>query len=360
MKPAPLPSCVPPVVGSRRGRVALWACRSVRPPVPCRVSLRSCGFLARLPPGVSLFRGVAGCRRRVAAVVFAPFRAGSWFPFRSRRRRPRPSVAGAPRGAWPPCSPLVPPLLRGCAVSSSRFVAVARRRSRLLLRRRALFAGFLPLLRSLAAGLMASLAGVACCCAAGKKFALLGLSPRCRSSGVRSVAGAFPFPRRRLRGGGRDSLVVAGCPRRSARWFLASSLRYWPLAVRWPSVARVALMRSFVPLRRRRWCSLFLALRVPPSPPGLCGWSAPWRRRSRLRAGGLSRRLVRLACCRHRCRLPAFCGLGSRSWASATAFAAGLNLPVILFPCGFSALPPWGDWRPAAAWHWASGFRLVV
>lgn len=54
-----------------------------------------------------------------------------------------------------------------------------------------------------------------------------------------------------------------------------------------------------------------------------------------------------------------FCGLGSGSWASA-AFAAGLNLPVILFPCGFSALPPWGDWRPAAAGIWASGFRLVV
>ena len=55
-----------------------------------------------------------------------------------------------------------------------------------------------------------------------------------------------------------------------------------------------------------------------------------------------------------------FCGLGSGSWASA-AFAAGLRLPLVVFPCGFSALPPsWGVWVPAAASGvWASGFRLV-
>ncbi|MDG4550737.1 MAG: hypothetical protein P9F19_15965 [Candidatus Contendobacter sp.] len=53
-----------------------------------------------------------------------------------------------------------------------------------------------------------------------------------------------------------------------------------------------------------------------------------------------------------------FCGLGSGSWASA-AFAAGLGVPVVVFPCGFSALPPWGAWRPAAASGvWARGWRL--
>jgi len=52
-----------------------------------------------------------------------------------------------------------------------------------------------------------------------------------------------------------------------------------------------------------------------------------------------------------------FCGLGSGSWASA-AMAAGLGLPVVVFPCGFSALPPWGVWRPAGSGVWAGGFLL--
>ena len=52
-----------------------------------------------------------------------------------------------------------------------------------------------------------------------------------------------------------------------------------------------------------------------------------------------------------------FCGLGSGSWASA-AFAVGLGVPVVVFPCGFSSLPPWGLWRPAAAGVWARGFLL--
>jgi len=51
-----------------------------------------------------------------------------------------------------------------------------------------------------------------------------------------------------------------------------------------------------------------------------------------------------------------FCGLGSGSWASA-AFAAGLGLPVVVFPCGFSALPPWGVWRPLSG-AWSGGFLL--
>lgn len=54
-----------------------------------------------------------------------------------------------------------------------------------------------------------------------------------------------------------------------------------------------------------------------------------------------------------------FCGLGSGSWASA-AFAAGLGLPVVVFPCGFSALPAWGSWVVAGSGCWASGFRLVA
>lgn len=52
-----------------------------------------------------------------------------------------------------------------------------------------------------------------------------------------------------------------------------------------------------------------------------------------------------------------FCGLGSGSWASA-AFAVGLGLPLVVFPCGFSVLPPWRAWFPAGAGIWALGFRL--
>jgi len=52
-----------------------------------------------------------------------------------------------------------------------------------------------------------------------------------------------------------------------------------------------------------------------------------------------------------------FCGLGSGSWASA-AFAAGLGLPLVVFPCGFSRLPPWGLWRPLSG-AWLGGFLLV-
>ncbi|MBK8752301.1 hypothetical protein [Candidatus Contendibacter odensensis] len=55
--------------------------------------------------------------------------------------------------------------------------------------------------------------------------------------------------------------------------------------------------------------------------------------------------------------LACFCGLGSGSWASA-AFAAGLGVRVVVFPCGFSALPPWGLWRPLAG-AWSGGFLLV-
>lgn len=52
-----------------------------------------------------------------------------------------------------------------------------------------------------------------------------------------------------------------------------------------------------------------------------------------------------------------FCGLGSGSWASA-AFAAGLGVPLVVFPCGFSGLPAWGHWVSAGSGVWAAGFRL--
>ncbi|MEI2781267.1 MAG: hypothetical protein V9H25_08375 [Candidatus Competibacter sp.] len=52
-----------------------------------------------------------------------------------------------------------------------------------------------------------------------------------------------------------------------------------------------------------------------------------------------------------------FCGSGSGSWASA-AFAVGLGLPLVVFPCGFSALPAWGRWAPAGSGVWAVGFLL--
>ena len=52
-----------------------------------------------------------------------------------------------------------------------------------------------------------------------------------------------------------------------------------------------------------------------------------------------------------------FCGLGSGSWASA-ALAYGLGLSLVIFPCGFSALPPWGEWCPAGSGVWTGGFLL--
>lgn len=53
----------------------------------------------------------------------------------------------------------------------------------------------------------------------------------------------------------------------------------------------------------------------------------------------------------------AFCGAGSGSWSSA-AFAAGLGLPVVCFPFGFSRLPAWGCWRPVGSGLFLGGFLL--
>jgi len=53
-----------------------------------------------------------------------------------------------------------------------------------------------------------------------------------------------------------------------------------------------------------------------------------------------------------------FSGAGSGSWASA-AFAAGLGLPLVVFPCGFAGLPSaWGSWSPLSG-AWSGGFRFV-
>ena len=57
-----------------------------------------------------------------------------------------------------------------------------------------------------------------------------------------------------------------------------------------------------------------------------------------------------------------FSGHGSGSWAS-LALAAGLGLPVVVFPVGasasLSALPAsWGSWSPLSG-AWSGGFRLL-
>ncbi len=60
-----------------------------------------------------------------------------------------------------------------------------------------------------------------------------------------------------------------------------------------------------------------------------------------------------------------FAGFGSGSWAS-VAFAVGLGVPVVVFPCvpsgvsPSSVLPAWsGSWVSAGSGVWSSGFRFV-
>lgn len=53
-------------------------------------------------------------------------------------------------------------------------------------------------------------------------------------------------------------------------------------------------------------------------------------------------------------------GFGSGTWAT-VALAAGLGLPVVVFPCGFSRLPSWGaGWSAIGSGRWAGGFRLLL
>ena len=124
---------------------------------------------------------------------------------------------------------------------------------------------------------------------------------------------------------GADAFVRAAAP--GARVFAVPGSGLRPAA--WFAARSVALVRAAAAGGSG---SGFVAFPSAPCPAGLSPSASP-------------------AAC--------FCGLGSGSWASA-AFAAGLGLPVVVFPCGFSALPPWGAWVPAGSGVWASGFRLVV
>ena len=125
--------------------------------------------------------------------------------------------------------------------------------------------------------------------------------------------------------GGADAFVRAAAP--GARVFAVPGAGLRPAA--WFAARSVALVRAAAAGGSG---SGFVAFPSAPCPAGLSPSASP-------------------AAC--------FCGLGSGSWASA-AFAAGLGLPLVVFPCGFSALPPWGVWVPAGSGVWASGFRLVV
>jgi hypothetical protein len=133
-----------------------------------------------------------------------------------------------------------------------------------------------------------------------------------RSVAVGCAAGADLFVR--VAAPGAVVFAVPGSGRRPASLFAARS---------------VALVRS---VAAGGPGSALVVFPASPCPAGLSPSAAP------------------LAC---------FCGLGSGSWASA-AFAVGLGLPVVVFPCGFSALPPWGVWAPAGSGVWAAGFRCVA
>ena len=123
--------------------------------------------------------------------------------------------------------------------------------------------------------------------------------------------------------GGADAFVRCAAP--GAVVFAASAFGSGRAAFAARSVALVRAVAAGGP------GSGFVVFPCAPYPPGLSPSASP-------------------AAC--------FCGLGSGSWASA-AFAAGLGVPVVVFPCGVSVLPPWGAWVPAAASGvWARGFLL--
>ena len=146
---------------------------------------------------------------------------------------------------------------------------------------------------------------------------------------VAAVAGAVAGAGRSVAvgcAGGADAFVRAACP--AAEVFRVAG----PPGRRLPAAAfaarSVALVRAVAAGGPGSGLVVFPAA---PCPPGLVPSPSP-------------------AAC--------FCGLGSGSWASA-AFAVGLGLPVVVFPCGFSVLPAWGAWRPAAASGvWSRGFLL--
>lgn len=153
------------------------------------------------------------------------------------------------------------------------------------------------------------------------------LSPAFRSLVAGAVSAVLASGRSVAVGcaGGADAFVRAAAP--GARVFAVPGAGLRPAA--WFAARSVALVHAAAAGGSG---SGFVAFPSAPCPVGLSPSASP-------------------AAC--------FCGLGSGSWASA-AFAAGLGLPVVVFPCGFSALPPWGVWVPAGSGVWASGFRLVV
>jgi hypothetical protein len=122
--------------------------------------------------------------------------------------------------------------------------------------------------------------------------------------------------------GGVDLFVRSAAP--GAVVFSASAFGSGPAAFAVRSVALVRAVAAGGP------GSGFVVCPAAPCPAGLAPAPAP-------------------AAC--------FCGLGSGSWASA-AFAAGLGVPLVVFPCGFSGLPAWGRWVPAGSGLWAAGFLL--
>ena len=266
--------CVRPAVGSRRGAVPPWVCRSAVRVARCPGSSRSRGFPLSLPLRASRCRGVGGFP---LAPAFAPC---ARFPVGLRCRFP---FAGACRRAG-----------RGCGVCW-RLARLSRAFSLPVPVRRpggGRVFRFAPAFAPLVAGVVASVL------AAG------------RSVAVGCAAGADSFARAAAPG----ALVFSAAAFGSGRGAFAAR-----------SVALVRAVAAGGP------GSGFVVFPGAPCPAGL----SPSARSS--------------AC---------FCGSGSGSWASA-AFAVGLGLPLVVFPCGFSALPSWGSWVPAGSGVWAVGFRLV-
>jgi hypothetical protein len=288
---------VPPGSCSPLGAVAPWAFRSARPPgLSRRLSRSSASLRPSPPPGLPL-PGRPGSARLAGGVAFARCRLRLALRPRGRspfplRRRPRWSVAVAPRAPWPPCSPL----------------AVAFRL------RWALRVASLPLLSP------APVVGFS----GGRR-----LSPAFRPQVVGVVSAVVAAGRSVAVGcaGGLDLFVRSAAP--GALVFSVVGPRGQRLAAAVFAARSVRLVRA---VAAGGPGSGFVVFPAAPCPAGLAPSSLP------------------LAC---------FCGSGSGSWASA-AFAAGLGLPLVVFPCGFSALPAWGLWSPAGAGVWSGGFRLAV
>lgn len=377
--------CVRPAVGSRRGAVRPWGCRSAVRGARCPGLSRSRGFPRSPPRRASRGRGVGGFPLAPAFAPCVRCRAVLRFPCR---------FAGACRRAGRGCAPWWPlgaalplPLSLSWGVACG-FFRFRRFRSRCSCRRSRCFAVFprsrrcpflLALPRSFGssfapcplarfpsgsvgrcfcrgwfAGSAAGRSGSAWPRALGSPVGVLLPVPQrlaVRSlplfpasapavvgfSGSRRLLSAFAplvagVVGAALAGGrsvavgcapGADAFVRSAAP--GALVFSAAAFGSGRGAFAARSVALVRAVAAGGP------GSGFVVFPASPCPAGL----SPSARSS--------------AC---------FCGSGSGSWASA-AFAAGLGLPLVVFPCGFSALPSWGSWVPAGSGVWAAGFRLV-